>query len=31
MYAGGIFGISMYVKKEVQEELKHRFKDKDID
>lgn len=31
MYAGGIFGISMYVKKEVQEELRHRFKDRDID
>jgi len=31
MYAGGIFGISMYVKKEVQEELRHRFKDKETD
>jgi len=31
MYAGGIFGISMYVKKEVQEEFRHRFKDKEVD
>ena len=31
MYAGGIFGISMYVKKEVQDELRHRFKDKEPD
>lgn len=31
MYAGGIFGISMYVKKEVQEEFRQRFKDKEID
>lgn len=29
MYAGGIFGISMYVKKEVQDEFRHRFKDSD--
>ena len=31
MYAGGIFGISMYVKKEVQEEFRQRFKDQETD
>lgn len=31
IYAGSIFGISMYVKKEVQEELRQRFKDKETD